>query len=268
VSNEKKVIGLVGSPNKDGLTNRLIGRALEGAAKAGEATELIQMSDYVVNACRDCLPPVCDRNLKCTFDDKNFEVISNKILGCKALILGTPVYLGGTSAMVRLLITKMVRVFAMSGSLQGLPALGIAIAGETGNGLLSGLRPLYHFFRIMRFRAIDPLPVTRFNLANAERVAEESGCKIAEMSKSSRPFGSSEECQLWYDSLPYLVGNNNSERRLLAAITIEAVPKDRKAEINGSLATADILAASGKTLESMVEISKVYNSCVEIIGRE
>jgi len=290
MSDEKKVLGLVGSPNKDGLTNRLVSRALEGASKAGAATELVQMSDYVVDACRDCLPWVCMNNLKCTYDDKNFEILSNKILGCNGLIMGTPVYWGDTSATVRLLIIKMLRVFAMSqvyvtrddfeigeyvapalatsGSLWGLPAFGIAIAGGSGNGLLTGLRPIYHFFRIMRLRAIEPLPVTRFNLEDAEKIAEESGYQIAEMAEKPHPFESRDECQFWYDSLHYLGGNLNAERRLLAALTSEAVPKENKSEINGDLAKADILAASGKTLESMTEISIVYDSCIEIISRK
>ena len=62
MSENKKLLGLVGSPNKDGLTNRLVTAALESAAKAGAQTELVQMSDCVVGACRDCLPWVCLRS--------------------------------------------------------------------------------------------------------------------------------------------------------------------------------------------------------------
>lgn len=50
------VLGLVGSPNPKGRTNELVSAALEGASKAGAATELIQMADHVVAACQDCLP--------------------------------------------------------------------------------------------------------------------------------------------------------------------------------------------------------------------
>ena len=47
------VLGLVGSPNKVGRTNELVSAALEGASHAGAATELVQMSDCVVEACKD-----------------------------------------------------------------------------------------------------------------------------------------------------------------------------------------------------------------------
>ncbi len=42
------VIGLVGSPNREGRTNQLVAAALEGAAQQGAQTELIQMADQLI----------------------------------------------------------------------------------------------------------------------------------------------------------------------------------------------------------------------------
>ena len=268
MSGNKTVLGLVGSPRSGGLTNQLVTAALESAAQAGTDTELVQMSDCVVNACRDCLPWVCLKNLKCTYEDENFEMLSQKILNCGGLVLGTPVYWWDTSAMVRYLILKMFRIFAMSGKLRGLPALGVAIAGGTGNGLISGLRPVYHFFQIMHMRALEPVPATHFNFKQAIKRAEELGHQIAGMVQERTPFSSWEESLLWYDSLPYLGGNLADERRLLAAITHEAIPEGRKSDIDGELARADILAASGRSLDSMKEISKVVNSCSKVLNEK
>jgi multimeric flavodoxin WrbA len=53
------VLGLVGSPNREGRTAQLVTAPLEGASRAGASTELIQMADHVVDACKDCLPWVC-----------------------------------------------------------------------------------------------------------------------------------------------------------------------------------------------------------------
>jgi len=265
--NENQVVlGLVGSPNKIGRTNELVSAALEGARRAGAATELIQMSDYVMAACKDCLPWVCNTNQKCTYEDKNFELLNKKILDCGALVIGTPVYWGDTTGMVRYLFLKMYRVFAGSGQLKGLPALGIAIAGGSGNGLTTGLKPLYHFFRTMQMRAIEPLPATRFDFDKAVKEAKLSGNHLAQMMPSRAPFKSSEECWLSYVGMPYIGENRDTERKLLAAIVYEAVPKARRQEIEGDLAQADIFAAAGQSLEAMNEVSKVYNSCMKIIG--
>ena len=147
MSGNQSVLGLVGSPNKAGRTNELVSAALEGARSEGATIELIQMSDCVVEACKDCMPWVCNTNQKCTYEDKNFELLSKKILDCGALVIGTPVYWGDTTGMVRYLFLKMYRVYAGSGQLKGLPALGIAIAGGSGNGLTTGLKPHLSFLQ-------------------------------------------------------------------------------------------------------------------------
>lgn len=136
------------------------------------------MSDHVIDACKDCLPWVCKDDLKCSYDDAAFDYLSEKVLTAGGLIFGSPVYWWDTSAMVRFFILKMFRLYAMSGPLNGLPALGLAIAGGTGNGLISGLRPLYHFFQIMQMRAIAPVPATRFNFESVLKQARTQGMEI------------------------------------------------------------------------------------------
>ena len=262
----KTILGLVGSPRTDGLTNQLVRSALEGAKKAEAATELVQMSDYVVDACKDCQPWVCADNLKCTYEDKNLEVLCEKLLNCGGLVLGTPVYWGDTTAMVRLLMLKIFRIYARSQPMPGLPAFGIAVAGGSGNGLVSGLRPLYHFFRVMWMRAIGPLPATRFDLIQANVTAAESGNRLAGMTRE--PFGTRDDRDFWYDGLPYLVDTNQAERRLLAAVAYQGVPDENKAEVQGDWPKADILSASGRALESMNETSKIYDSSNAKVRRE
>ena len=44
--NVMKVLGIVGSPHKDGRTNKLVNKAIEGSEKAGGQTEIIYLIDY------------------------------------------------------------------------------------------------------------------------------------------------------------------------------------------------------------------------------
>ena len=257
------VLGLVGSPNREGRTNELVTAALEGAARAGFRTELVQMADHVVAACKDCLPWVCHTNQKCTYDDDAFEYLSQKVLNCNALVLGSPVYIWDTTGMVKYFILKMFRVYFRSTPLQGVPALGIGIAGGTGNGLVSGLRPVYHFFQMMQMRALEPLPATRFNFGAAAQRAGELGAQIAEMAHQRAPLTSLEERLLWYDTLPYLGLSRAAERRLLASLTTAALPADADPAVPCGLARADALAAAGRAMESLAEIAKVYEAGVK-----
>jgi len=262
------VLGIVGSPNPQGRTNKLVRAALKGAAEAGATTELIQMSDYVVAACKDCLPWICADNLKCTYEDEAFELLSQKILNCGALVLGTPVYWWDTSGLVKYLILKMFRVYARSGPLQGLPALGLAIAGGTGNGLVSGLRPVYHFFQIMQMRALEPVPATRFNFNQALTRAGELGDQIAMMIESRTPFNGLEERLVWYDNLPYLGLSRAGERRLLADLVALEVPGDMGTDALSGLARSDAFAVAGRSVASMSELTQVYEAGVKAFEKK
>jgi NAD(P)H-dependent FMN reductase len=221
------------------------------------------MSEHDVSACKDCLPWVCLENLKCTYEDEAFEWLSDKVRNCGALIFGVPVYWWDTSGLVRRFILKMFRVFARTGPLKGLPAFGIAIAGGTGNGLVSGLRPVYHFFQMMQMRALEPLPSTRFNFDETLVRAGELGGEIAGMRKERAPFTGLEERLVWYDKLPYINLSRVEERRLLAGLVSLAVPGGLDSEILSGLARADALSAAGKSVEVMQEITKVYEAGVK-----
>lgn len=254
------VLGLVGSPNPKGRTNELVMAALAGAARAGARTELVQMSEHVVAACRDCLPWVCLKNLKCTYDDPAFEFLSEKVLNCGALVLGSPVYWADTSAIVRYFILKMFRTHGMAGSLRGLPALGISIAGGTGNGLVGGVRSLYHFLYVMAMRALEPLPATRFNFTAALQRAGELGAELAGMCDERRPFASIAEWTLWYDALPYINVDRAAERRLLAGLTTTALADRPETSLASRLVAADALASQGRKLDALNEVIDVYRA--------
>jgi multimeric flavodoxin WrbA len=263
----KIVLGIVGSPNPEGLTNQLVLAALKGAAEAGATTELIQLSEYVVAACKDCLPWVCADNLKCTFEDEAFESLSQKILSCSALVLGTPVYWWDTSGLVKYLILKMFRVYARSAPLQGLPAFGLAIAGGTGNGLISGLRPVYHFFHMLQMRALEPVPATRYNFNQAITRAVELGGQIAGMTENRAPFKGLEERLVWYDNLPYLGLSLAAERRLLANLVALEVAEELGTDVLSGLARSDSFVAAGRGVDSLSEVTQVYEAGVRAFER-
>ena len=45
-----RILGVMGSPNKKGLTTRLLARALEGAAAAGAEVQQVNLVDYAIQA--------------------------------------------------------------------------------------------------------------------------------------------------------------------------------------------------------------------------
>jgi hypothetical protein len=220
------------------------------------------MADHVVSACKDCLPWVCASTKKCTYEDPAFEFLSEKLLSCRALVFGTPIYWWDTSGMVRYFFLKMFRVFARSAPLQGLPAFGIGVAGGTGNGLVTGLRPLYQFFQVMQMRALEPLPVTRFNFDASIEKACQLGTQLASGAGKRTPFASLEERLLWYDNLPYLNLSRLEERRLLTDLAVASLSDDDAAALALDLVESDGLAAAGHTEQMAAEVTKVYEAAV------
>jgi NAD(P)H-dependent FMN reductase len=242
----------------------MVRAALDGAAQAGARTELVHLADHVVDACKDCLPWECKDALKCAYPDAAFDFLSGKLLQCGALVLGTPIYWWDTTGMVKYFILKMFRVYARSAPLVGLPALGIGIAGGTGNGLVSGLRPVYHFFQVLQMRALDPVPVTRFNWNSAFARVGELGAALAARAGTRQPFAGVEDRLLWYDNLPYLGLTRAGERRLLAAMTTAALPATADAAIPRHLAEADTLAARGEPLRALQAVTRAYDAGVKV----
>jgi len=263
----RTVVGIVGSPNREGRTNELVRAALQGAERAGAATELIHMADHIVSACKDCLPWVCASNLKCSFEDAAFEFLSERLLSCGALVLGSPIYWWDTSGMVRYFFLKMFRVFARSAPLRGLPGFGIGVAGGTGNGLVSGLRPIYHFFQIMQMRALAPLPVTRFNFEASIEKAGQLGIELAGMAGKRMPFAGLEERLQWYDDLPYLSLSRLEERRLLADLAVGSLSNEEAGLLALKLVESDKSSAEGRSKQMAAEVTKVYEAAVKAFER-
>ncbi|MBI2863787.1 MAG: flavodoxin family protein [Chloroflexi bacterium] len=261
------VLGIVCSPNHNGRTNKLVEAALAGAEEAGARAEIVQMSDHVVTACKDCIPWVCNTNGKCTYEDEAFEYLSEKLLNCGALVLGSPVYWSDTSGLYKYLVLKMQRIHGFAAPLRGLPAVGIAIAGGTGNGLCTGLRPLYQFFHTMHMRALKPYPSTKFNFDAALLAHRQIGAEIAGMAHERHPFGSSDERHVWYDSLPYLNASRTEERRLLSALVAASLGESADPEILRSLVKANSLIAADRKLDALLEITRAYEAGSKAWGK-
>lgn len=171
-----KVLGLVGSPRKNGRTNSLVDAALAGAESKGATVEKIFLVDYEIKPFSGS-GGASQAYLFCP------EELSRLCEAADAIVLGAPVYWGDINGMTKDFMDT-VRISNSNGKL----ALGVAIAGGTGKGLLSGVQSIYHFFFHKQMRGIDPTPVSRFNLEEALEQLNTSGSKLVELSKHSIPF--------------------------------------------------------------------------------
>jgi len=170
------VLGIVGSPRKNGRTNRLIDAALEGARSRGVDAEKVYLVDYEIRAFTG------SGGSQEAFQ-YGPEELSRMCEEADAIALGAPVYWGDING-----LTKDFMDTVRTSNSNGKPALGVAIAGGTGKGLISGVQTLYHFFFHRQMRGIDPTPVSRFNLQEALEQLKESGARLADLSREKTPF--------------------------------------------------------------------------------
>ncbi|HHU33097.1 MAG: flavodoxin family protein [Zhaonellaceae bacterium] len=95
------IIGLNGSPQKDGNTAFLLENALQAAKDKGAKIELIHAASCLVGLknpfCIQCAP-VCDhRCIKGTI----LEEVYNKMRKCDGLLIASPVYFGTVSGQLK-----------------------------------------------------------------------------------------------------------------------------------------------------------------------
>lgn len=245
------VLGIVGSPRKNGRTNRLIDAALEGASK-GEATKKIYLVDYEIKPFTG-LGGTDEAFRYCP------EELSRICEEADAIVLGAPVYWGDINGMTK----DFMDTVRISNS-NGKPALGIAIAGGTGKGLLSGVQTIYHFFFHRQMRGIDPTPVSRFNLQEALRQLKASGAKLADLSKKTTLFPGRTKDDRWpevlahYASLMYLRCDPLDEFVMLAEQLLKISQGSKAEKAKDELNKALALISEGKRTEAALHAVRSY----------
>src|SRR5512138_2812576 len=101
----KRVLGLVGSPRKNGNTHLLVAKMLEGAQAEGAETELVLLPDLTIQECDGCL--ACWRDKPCPKQD-DMNALYPRIVASDVLVLGTPVYWYGPTALMKAMIDRWV----------------------------------------------------------------------------------------------------------------------------------------------------------------
>lgn len=95
-----KILGIVGTGRKNGNVSRICKSIIDGAEANGIEGELINLFDYTINYCIGCRTCSKDGRGKC-FQNDDFEKIVDKIIDSDIIILGSPVYWGNVSGIMK-----------------------------------------------------------------------------------------------------------------------------------------------------------------------
>jgi multimeric flavodoxin WrbA len=100
-----KLLAVVGSPRKNGNTDILVSRIVEGAKACGAEAEIVRLGEISVRECDGC--HACWRGRDCSKDD-DMRRLYPKIMAADVLVLGTPVYWYGPTALMKAFIDRFV----------------------------------------------------------------------------------------------------------------------------------------------------------------
>lgn len=105
----KTLIAINGSPRKEWNTAQLLQETVAGATAAGAAGELVHLYDLTYKGCISCF--ACKRRGsisygRCGYRDE-LRPLLERIATADALVLGSPIYLGETSGMLRSFLERL-----------------------------------------------------------------------------------------------------------------------------------------------------------------
>ncbi len=247
------ILGIVGSPRKEERTDALVTAILQGAANVATSldvkTRKIYLIDYEIHPYGTAgMTQPCPKALSALVNQAD------------ALAIGAPVYWGDING-----LTKDFMDSVQLSNVNGKPAAGVAIAGGTGKGLLSGLQSIYHFLYHRQYRAIDPTPVSRFNFYATLTSLQKTGARLVEKASDVKPFPGEKREARWgavlahYATLPYLDQGPLDEFVMLARQLIAMADGDAVAQARQALDQAMALQEQGQNAEAAVHAVRAYD---------
>ena len=104
-----KVLGIVGSPHKEGTTDLLVSEVLRGARDSGGETQKISLSEKRIEYCRgdrECMKDITVPIGKCVIKDDMRELLE-AFRTVDHFVMGTPVYMMHVNAIMKTFLERL-----------------------------------------------------------------------------------------------------------------------------------------------------------------
>jgi NAD(P)H-dependent FMN reductase len=101
--NKIKVLGIAGSPRRDGNTDRLLQQVIAGASSEGAKTKTVVLSDLNISPCRHC--DGCIKTGKCVIDD-DMQWLHADLREADRVVLASPIFFMGVTAQAKAMIDR------------------------------------------------------------------------------------------------------------------------------------------------------------------
>lgn len=142
-----KVIGIVGSPRKNGNTELLTAHTLRAISEEGLDTELIRLAGLEIRPCNACM--VCREEESCPIEDDLLPIYL-KMKEAEGIVLASPVYFGSATAQIKALLDRVGYISLAHGKpFSGKVGGALVVARRAGKNFT--LAQLTYWFQILGF---------------------------------------------------------------------------------------------------------------------
>ena len=115
-----KVLGIAGSPRRDGNTDLLLAEVMRGAASKGAEVKTIVLNDLDITPCQHC--DACQKEGKCRIDD-DMQMVYRELEEADRIVLASPIQFMGVTAQMKAMIDRLQALWARKYVLK-VPPLG------------------------------------------------------------------------------------------------------------------------------------------------
>ena len=135
----QRVLGIVGSPRRQGNTEILVDEVLSAAKEKGAETQKVILSQLDIKPCRAC--NVCRDKGKCVHEDDMVELIE-QMKEADAFVFGTPVYWWGPTAQFKAFLDRWYGIYGQ-GILRGKDTVLVIPLGGSSSSASSPILDMF-----------------------------------------------------------------------------------------------------------------------------
>lgn len=149
-----RILGICGSPHKNGNTIYALKHALAVCRKEGARTRRVELADKNIAQCNGCF--ACIRTGKCVIQDDMKAVVAS-LRWCDGLLLASPVWLGMVSGRMKTMMDRSV-ILRRRWPLKGKIGAGIACGAFRNGGQELTLVNMQTYFLQMDMQSVSDGP--------------------------------------------------------------------------------------------------------------
>lgn len=139
-----KILGISGSPRREGNTSLLVKKALEVCRMKGAETEYISLTGKEILYCDNCNACVVENNFLCPKQD-DVSGILEEMRSSDALIIGSPTYFSSVPGQLKALFDRTLPLRRNNFQLSGKVGGAIAVGGSRNGGQEFVVRDIHNW---------------------------------------------------------------------------------------------------------------------------